>query len=465
MGLFKKRRKGDDVDEVEDVDAWLKTLDANVDQALGTGPTPEMAVLGTENQSVLASVGAPTAQSAGAAGAPPPPPSASDRRSEAGVDAQGQAGQDEFAVPPTAAGDDGVWHLPDFESTESSLVEPRYDTQPNPFENSETLAQAGSTDLGELDQLVPASLQATPHADLAPHALSDPEIPSGWSPIAPAPTHDIGAPSLAGLVPDSLLSGLDDGPEHPHPADAGVDLLAQFGVANDNSVGFVEGLPDLVLESPPQPIALAVDPVAVDPALTGFMVDSPDLAAPDTNIDMAAAFPDSEEFASTSFDESANFDQSPTPAPPAPWEMDQLMPAMPADADPFSATSGQQVPAATMSTEFTDVTDLPSYDLSAFGVVLESPDERLASDNAVRSNSTDHSASSIVIPQTEDSAILLAILGLDRSAAWDDVKATYHTLLADHSAVGQTDPVRAELALSIRREINSAYAGLRLCQG
>lgn len=129
------------------------------------------------------------------------------------------------------------------------------------------------------------------------------------------------------------------------------------------------------------------------------------------------------------------------------------------------ASPEQFEPAAPL---FTNGIDQPSYDLSDFGVVLDSENgEELGHgfDASTSPTSNEQGANPeecIVTPTGDDAATLLAILGLDRNALWNDVRHTHRSLIADHLAAGESDPERAILARSIRREINTAYAALRL---
>ncbi len=110
------------------------------------------------------------------------------------------------------------------------------------------------------------------------------------------------------------------------------------------------------------------------------------------------------------------------------------------------------------------------YGLDDLGVVLDAPDEGQAhpfepTGLAGRSRGRiTESTGTIRVPEGDSVATLLAILGLDRDVSWDEVKQSHSSLIADHLAAGESDPERAELARSIRREINSAYIALRLLQ-
>ncbi len=110
------------------------------------------------------------------------------------------------------------------------------------------------------------------------------------------------------------------------------------------------------------------------------------------------------------------------------------------------------------------------YGLDDLGVVLDAPEEGQAhpfepTGLAGRSRGRiTESTGTIRVPEGDSVATLLAILGLDRDVSWDEVKQSHSALIADHLAAGESDPERAELARSIRREINSAYIALRLLQ-
>ncbi len=110
------------------------------------------------------------------------------------------------------------------------------------------------------------------------------------------------------------------------------------------------------------------------------------------------------------------------------------------------------------------------YELDDFGVVLDAPDDDQAhpfepTGLAGRSRGRiTETSGTIKVPEGDSVATLLAILGLDRDVSWDEVKQSHGALIADHLAAGESDPERAELARSIRREINSAYIALRLLQ-
>ncbi len=65
-------------------------------------------------------------------------------------------------------------------------------------------------------------------------------------------------------------------------------------------------------------------------------------------------------------------------------------------------------------------------------------------------------------PTAPEATVLLEILGLFPGATWDDVREAHRELIDGHRAEPFTDEAQARLADEIRREMNSAYAALRL---
>lgn len=115
-----------------------------------------------------------------------------------------------------------------------------------------------------------------------------------------------------------------------------------------------------------------------------------------------------------------------------------------------------------------EVLPQPAYDLADFGVVLDnSPESTTGSafTDADSSILSDANTDVIAVPEGAEAATCLAILGLDRNVTWTEVKAAHGSLISDHLAAGESDPERAQLARSIRREINTAYVSLRLMNG
>lgn len=65
-------------------------------------------------------------------------------------------------------------------------------------------------------------------------------------------------------------------------------------------------------------------------------------------------------------------------------------------------------------------------------------------------------------PTAPEATVLLEILGLFPGATWDEVREAHRELIDGHRAEPFTDEPQAQLADEIRREMNSAYAALRL---
>ncbi|MDA3041319.1 MAG: hypothetical protein O3C27_17685 [Actinomycetota bacterium] len=65
-------------------------------------------------------------------------------------------------------------------------------------------------------------------------------------------------------------------------------------------------------------------------------------------------------------------------------------------------------------------------------------------------------------PTAPEATALLEILGLFPGATWEDIRAAHRELIDGHRAEPSTDEAQAHLAEQIRREMNSAYAALRL---
>lgn len=65
-------------------------------------------------------------------------------------------------------------------------------------------------------------------------------------------------------------------------------------------------------------------------------------------------------------------------------------------------------------------------------------------------------------PTAPEATVLLEILGLFPGATWTEVREAHRELIDGHRAEPFTDEAQAELADEIRREMNSAYAALRL---
>lgn len=65
-------------------------------------------------------------------------------------------------------------------------------------------------------------------------------------------------------------------------------------------------------------------------------------------------------------------------------------------------------------------------------------------------------------PTAPEATVLLEILGLFPGATWDEVREAHRELIDGHRAEPFTDEAQARLADEIRREMNSAYAALRL---
>lgn len=65
-------------------------------------------------------------------------------------------------------------------------------------------------------------------------------------------------------------------------------------------------------------------------------------------------------------------------------------------------------------------------------------------------------------PTAPEATVLLEILGLFPGATWGEVREAHRELIDGHRAEPFTDEAQAQLADEIRREMNSAYAALRL---
>lgn len=65
-------------------------------------------------------------------------------------------------------------------------------------------------------------------------------------------------------------------------------------------------------------------------------------------------------------------------------------------------------------------------------------------------------------PRGPGAEVLLEILGLFPGASWQHVRAAHAELIEGHRSDQFSDEAEAELAEEIRREMNSAYAALRL---
>ncbi len=66
------------------------------------------------------------------------------------------------------------------------------------------------------------------------------------------------------------------------------------------------------------------------------------------------------------------------------------------------------------------------------------------------------------VPEGPQAAEMLEILGLDHDATWGEARDARRALLAEHNPEDASDEERAALANAICREMNTAYAGLRL---
>ncbi|MFT7601146.1 MAG: hypothetical protein ACI8TP_004097, partial [Acidimicrobiales bacterium] len=65
-------------------------------------------------------------------------------------------------------------------------------------------------------------------------------------------------------------------------------------------------------------------------------------------------------------------------------------------------------------------------------------------------------------PRGPQAETLLEILGLPAGSSWTDIRNAHQSLIHDHDANDDTDPSRVALGRAIRREMNTAYAALRL---
>ncbi len=225
----------------------------------------------------------------------------------------------------------------------------------------------------------------------------------------------------------------------------------------------------------------------IDPALTGFVVDAPDAAAsvssePTTSTDtplwgLSSSAPASTELAggtatmptqNLAFDDQT-IDPNQTAAGTEP--INAFMEAHTPDAlqvpqgaaHPFDPSELGDNSTVFDSGDFRDHPDL--------GVVIDPPaageptnDQVQMDDPPSIKHDSDGVETSISVPSGEQAATLLAILGLGRDASWNEVRDAHRSLISDHQASGESDPERAELARSIRREINAAYVALRLLQ-
>ncbi len=114
----------------------------------------------------------------------------------------------------------------------------------------------------------------------------------------------------------------------------------------------------------------------------------------------------------------------------------------------------------------------PEMAEAAFAVDLDAPafetteldapafDTPAAATATVEAPSTD----SLPMPQGPVAAEMLEILGLGPDATWDEAREARRTLVAEHNPDHAEDKERADLAKAICREMNRAYAGLRLLQ-
>ncbi len=65
-------------------------------------------------------------------------------------------------------------------------------------------------------------------------------------------------------------------------------------------------------------------------------------------------------------------------------------------------------------------------------------------------------------PRGPRAAALLEILGLEPLATWDEIRDAHAAAMAEYDPDREFDAERADLARAIRREMNAAYAALRL---
>ncbi len=161
----------------------------------------------------------------------------------------------------------------------------------------------------------------------------------------------------------------------------------------------------------------------------------------------------------------------PAPTEPLPAQAKNLSLAPPVEMAPSLESAPLAEDPTTIEQPPSDLIITPDDDeLADFGVFLDAPEDDvphpfeqvgIAGEARGRIIETNGSA---ILPQGDNVATLLAILGLDRDVTWDEVKQSHAALIADHQAAGESDLERADLARSIRREINSAYIALRLLQ-
>lgn len=108
--------------------------------------------------------------------------------------------------------------------------------------------------------------------------------------------------------------------------------------------------------------------------------------------------------------------------------------------------------------------DAPSFDQTEVDADLSfetpTPEAAPAADDAV--GHRDALTGDLIVPDIEDAAVLLDILGLQPGVRWIDVRDARNTLIVGHDPSLENDEDRAALARAIRREMNTAYAALRL---
>ncbi len=335
------------------------------------------------------------------------------------------------AAPPVddATADTGaaMWHMPDAPNAPSLDAEtPQFDAPE--FDAPEFDAPEFDTPSFDAPEFETPAFE-TP--DLPTPTIEDPSVDVQWDLAPPAPPVDA-TPESTGVTMDDLAAMVanSDAPSATAPALTDAPIPTEAAPVADmtppppsDSDMIAPAWASAPIDAPTDEAALTepalTEPALTEPALTEQALTEPALTEP-------------------------------APTEPAPTEpvLDEPAFAAPAFDDP-----------AIDDLAVTDAGTLETGTLETGTVADEAV--VLAADTAQRASSSSHLAQ---MPQTDQAAVLLEILGLESSATWTEAREARASLIAQHNPDDETDPERAELAVAIRHEMNTAYAALRLLQ-
>ncbi len=321
-----------------------------------------------------------------------------------------------------------LWHFPDLDELEPTSDEPAIEA---------------------VDTTADAFADATPTDGPLPEVASLTSLP-------PAPP----SPDLLG--PDSPLSQPVDLPAASSSAESatGAETFPSF-----------TGIVSPTVDTPPSSELLPTPPAPLSPPLPG----------PDA-LEAAAAALETKEFAALDSDAAAapmdflsqNFEVRPDPDAPT------LLPRRgqtPAEAAEGESDSGEVSTTELVGAEssFEDVWATFEADGDAadtgwsmneeFDVAASAgldPDAGFDAMIASEDSTDDENVLVLPVPAMPQATVLLEILGLEPGVEWHTVRTARAELVDGHDPDSESDPDRAALARAIRREMNTAYAALRL---